>query len=1034
MSFKSVVGLATLFVGLLAPAAGACPTQYAQQGPTRCALKPQEQYLVYLDLGRLYRQQESYRQAEQAFEAARYLGDPVEPLIELGVTQSTRQNPAAAAVYFQEALALLQAQPQLSLIDRLAYEQIQAEDWSGARSALLLSLSQVNSAAKNLQLGQVYQKLAQDQLATAAFGKAHQLYLQTQALAPVALATGLRETQQLRLAESWLRQYLKRGQNTAIETAQFQTELGLILALQQRPDANLYLEQATRQVDILDSGYKLMLASAWREQKNYAVAADIYQRLIDQTPRRFDRVLALADSLFQIEDPRAERFYLIAYDILPGKADDGQLRTLAYGLKDFDPSKSLNSFQQIQSPKIQDWLEQGYLLRALQRDPEALSAFQSASQYLASDTPVTVYQSLAYHLIQLQAYPEALSVLQMQERNSQTPFPHALQLAQVYFALEQPAQARIALAELIQNPPDSADDRLSLAAVLVEQEQSQAALRLLQPFPVKSAARDLLLAEIYRQRQQESQALALLRPLVSQSKGLSLSQQRQLALALLDLEQHQSARALLLNLPDQQTLNPRTAIDYSQDAEWQIALARSYLPDDAQQAQPYLQQAEQILTQQDRPPLRLLKQLGYAYHLSKAYADSRQVYTQVLERSPADRDALTIQAYHWDQSGRFSQALAAYDRVLKLYPQEKEVHFNRGLIYQAMGQRWQALADFRQSAPQASLQCQACKLSQQLFRQQWALNSILDQDLNLQAGTQDLFIGGNYSRFIVSSAQSNLEWNLNNPWDAHQPDLLAELNAGLSRHQELGTDNWFSFNRYQVGTALSMTQYPESGPHRWQIKPSFDYHYAQADPAEIAAVQSGRLKLITNLDPVRQWRLGLGGELAFGQADLFLGAFYNYGAEAKISWFPDLWEFTYLAGLQNYQFLSAADQVRQVYRQLNSLQVVYFGEPFAYRGNFDISPIFGELTDLNLNSLQRVQFHLTDQLALKAEAESHHYLSQEQRFQNVLSLQAAGSWKLPLPWQFPLYLQIGTRWNWFYSGDQTPTPNLFINLRSEDGV
>ena len=92
-----------------------------------------------------------------------------------------------------------------------------------------------------------------------------------------------------------------------------------------------------------------------------------------------------------------------------------------------------------------------------------------------------------------------------------------------------------------------------------------------------------------------------------------------------------------------------------------------------------------------------LLQLAVGFHQSGRLSEARKAYLSVLNKDPANADALNLLGMIADIQGNAADALVYFDRALATAPKLPAVHFNRANVLSALGRVAEADAGYRRA-------------------------------------------------------------------------------------------------------------------------------------------------------------------------------------------------------------------------------------------------------------------------------------------------------------------------------------------------
>ncbi len=964
------------------------------QTPSRAA----EAIAVKLDLARLYRGQDQPERALTVLQEALSLAGSsavlAEIRLELALTLLQLQRRDEAVLELNQAAAL-NLSP--TLLESLAYtERLAGADSAAAGHYRQLITASPERADLWLQLGYTLESGGQPdpEAAREAFLNAWRLYQQRQdfpASLPEDLAYALRRSEAVLAAES------------AFET---------LLANQPRPDylielASLKLAAEPNQAKSLlnrvpTAGLTLdqlrRLGDLWLSLDEPARTASLLEPLLKLQPNdgllRLDYALALNAS----GRDASEAFQQAYLHLQNQKLSPDRLRQLIYGLNLSDNSvEALNLSDQLASQTAltsADWLAQARSLSALGRDTEAVLAYRRAS----SDK--SLLNDVIFGLIELQAWEQALDLLKTRSD----------------------AQALALQLDIQLNR-----EELSAAQELLKQLQKQ--LPSDHPLPA------LYTAELKLRQTPAPDHLKAARPDALQAfvrySELTLNQQRRLANLLLNLELLPAARELIM------ALNQTAEADNNALFSDQVLALRLRGKTEPTTVLSRLQQLEK-----QAPAEGLLNLAAAAYEL-KAWPETLRLSQRRLRLQPRDPEALLLSGHASRELGYLGQAESAYRRLIEIKPQSAPARFSLGLVQRAKNQRLEAAESFQAVADDPALGAQAERYQQRMLRERMAINQDLDYSGLLSFSRNDFFLRGSYTSYWLAETRHEIDWRLKpkiqNPGFntglsiSDQPDWLLrlQLDDGLYTGQ---SDTWNNFNRFNARAALDMSWLTGDGinrPLNWFLSPSVAYQHSSVLDGSGVQIPRARVGLRGGVQTWPGIRLTAGGELNLGQADLLMGSFDTGGVQLQLEYFPPDMRVGFTTGLQDYLLYDGVGSLRHVQRWFNTLLLDWENDSLIYRGRLDLSPIKGDLEDINLNFEQSLRWLFQPALSGVVSLEVHKYFTEVQRNQSLASVQAGLSWRLPLAQNLPLYLEARARVNSFFDVAEPLRPGFMVFLRTE---
>ncbi len=817
-------------------------------------------------------------------------------------------------------------------------------------------------------------------------------------------------------------------------------------------------------------------ASVRLQLGDLARASVLYERLRQRFPDNVDYALALGSVRLRQQAPARESF-LQAYTLWqksPAALTPSQRSTLLFGLSESELFAEAEAFfRALDAATNQDLLVAAQLAQRRQNPTLAAARYRRLSTRLQRTPDSALESALLENTVALvRGYPDYLPLLtELAEISKSTAnnTPSRLSI-RVLLAEVDLIQAQRQLL-LSQTPEDyarwqgeivrqltsmeelspSPETRILIAEGWLNlglKESSEKALELLETVPMSPRAQ-LRQAQAHLQAQQPLAASTLYQALYTNSdRGQQLSSTQRLNLArnlsalgqtrraeqLFDLldglseTEQNSTQLRLLQLKNRWRQHPRKS------PRFKNVLQRIKMPEKA--------------TFRD-----VDTHLEYA-HLALELGASKQAfesYTKVLDLHPGERSARRGRALSLQDLQRHARAYTALENLQEWYPTTHENYREASLRLAQIEQHWQHRhsANARTTAllhQKDTVFYRAQRLREDLYEARWDLTPDhplewgYDSRNNVQA--QDLFIGGAYTRYGTAETAHTLRWQQQNPLEVNdpQPDIQHAITLDTERYQELGAPAWFDFQRGSVGWESHWRYESPTGPVSYTLNPRLSYHRAWADRQDVGSVQYGNASLNLGLQWNTHQAFAWENDLRFGEADLFLGSFYNYGSRGIWRWRQSLpgatpqgggtWGWDITAGLENYLILDGNGEEQSIFRQLNQVGWVYETRHVRYRGDVDISPILGDLNDLNFNTSHTLRHHLSPRWSLWHRLEAHHYFEPVQRFQNRVSWQSRVSYEIPTPQRFPLYAELGTGLNLFYSTQVTNIPLFYLGLRT----
>jgi Tfp pilus assembly protein PilF len=875
--------------------------------------------------------------------------------------------------------------------------------------------------------------------------------LETQALARKLSAQVLAENR-LRLADIYL-------QASAASSSTFSGSAA---------DARDLLDRT--RIALISTDLQPLLASVFLRLQQFDAAATVYQKLLQAEPQNPAYLLALANSLVA-QQPSAEgsRIRLLfeqAFDLLNTQdgVADASWRNVGFGLAaQGDIRRAEQAFLKLTNPGSADFLQAAFLAQQRGELPLAQERFRQVLRIL----PV-----LPDHAEALQQRWQAEWALWQSEAQMLTN-------AQAFRAHQNRAGDRwkaVFAQNLLQSTPEGRLLLIESALALDTPEILSQAETLVEISPEPSLA--LRHAELaLRQRPEAAPVLyeQLLQAFLKQRGSLSVAEQADLARGLTAVQKYQGAERVWKELlaDSAEPLVLLEAPEYAIRRQWQLERLHNQwqIPRLTAQRQQQIRDAfVKDITQapDDEPlPLTLLRRAQLALSLGD-YTQARTDFSRVLKSMPGNlvaRQGWALSLQGLQRYGLAHEALKDLQRwSIPQAPLFRDAHLRLAQIEQMWGYRslpeqrarWLMSPDSSDSerAFPDGLAFQAAELQASLHDSRWTSSPPQLNPNTLAAGhdlaytgqlkgrLQDFFIGNAYTRYGILDTSHTLSWIHPQKTDGRlTPALAQQLTVEAERYQILGESDWFSFQRGGVRWQQHWRHESNTGPLHYWFTPALAYRLGLPEPLSIGVNQHGHAQLETGVQLDTHQAFQWDADIKFGQAEVFLGGFYNYGSVLRWRWREPLvspwgdafgvWGVELMTGVQNYLVLDGNGGQQNLFRQLNGIDVVYQTRSWDYIGKFDVSPIYGSLSDINLNTTHVLQQELSADWGLEYRLEAHHYNQPVQRYQNQWRAQAGVVHHFQTPLQQPLSLAFGIGFNHFYSAELMPAPQLYFSLSTE---
>lgn len=777
----------------------------------------------------------------------------------------------------------------------------------------------------------------------------------------------------------------------------------------------------------LDAVSQPLLADVWMSLKRYTEASAIYAQLFAQSPARLDYALAWANSLALAKAPQAATVYGDAFELAQTQENvsDAQWRNLMSGLKaHFAYGQAEQAFLRLHKPLAADWLEAAFLAELLGDEAAMLQRYQAVLDSLpaAATGPEVLQQRISAEWALFLARrrqaqtPAAFHELQetmvqrvLQWRASErfaTP-EGFLSIVRMMMALETPALHPILAQQWQGSPP---------ASWTLEQQRDY---RLLQAEWLVSQGERLSAALHYEALFRQWRSLKETPSEVPWSEAQLLALARGLGV----VGKLQAAELLWQACLTENSTSRET---------WQWTFERLWA-----QAQAYPQWQTRAEVKARFEALPMPTNLSPAARLARAQlaltlqedALARQDFTQVLAHWPGERLARQGLAMSLKSEQRYGLAHQVFTELQQWYAPATLSYRDATLRLAEIERAWQDPSRAVQRAQ--ILRAEAERFLHNVQGEQgWLLTPDLRYLGTARWQQQNLFIGER----AVALGISELAQRLTHPlrFEDHQPPLVSALGLDLSDYQPLGDSPWFSFSRGRLYTTSHWRQEFAEGPlHAW-VTPTLAYQWGVPNPLSIGSNQHGRVQTTAGLQLDARQALLTSGQWAFGQAELYLGSFYNYGGDVgwrwREVWMPTqgMWGVDVVTGLDNYLVLDGSNQTQDLFRQRNGLRLVYQDPRLDYQGGIDIDPIYGTLNDLHLGTQHRLAYRFDSDWQGFVRAQWHRYEQPLQALQNQWRAGVGVRYDWPTPETWPLHVELGFDWVHFYQSEQGPTPQFLL--------
>lgn len=997
----TVSGLSFSYQPLLA-----CAEPFAE--PRQCCT-PLEKIQTHLSRYTLYISQDAERLARQALFDAQVLLELHDPQM-----QNTR------ALWEQVAAAHAQLS-QFSQAEKL-YTRLYAKE---ARFAYVLPLADLALAQQHPAAARQWLLLAEQGYSATSF--------------PPRLPYALWSAGLLSQAEPRF-QYLFSEQGVSLRKAQDPVlldtwRLAYAALLLSRADTASRAERSARaeaQLNAISQWSTVpqaLLADVWMDLERYERAAPLFQALYQASPERLDYGLAWANVLTLMNDPLAKTLYPAIFQQAQQKTGvtDTTWRALMSGLKasQADAQAEL-AFLRIQDKRSQDWLEGAFLAELRGDDATMRLRYQRVLETLpegseANDARMLqrVQAEWALFLAGRRQTETGRDFLQLQQEMAQRlqewqpllwgTIEGRLLWSRLALALDTPTLRETlagAIPEMQRATDLNPEQKRELAL-------NQALLSLRQDHLLAAA---LDYEQLYQRWQQtpEPWPTAFM---LSLARGLGEVGKLQAAEQLWSaLQQQPEAR-----YQAEAWAFERLLIQAKAYPQWRVR--------DAVKARMAAQDRSQSLS-----PNTQLMRAQLALQLMD-YTQARQDFEAVLKRWPGERLALQGLALSLKGQQRYAQAHERFTALQTWFLPEDAPYDDTALRLAEIERAWQDPVQALQRLERLSAKKpEAALLAESIAQTQWidTETGFVYQGL---AGwqQQDLFIGERYVSLGVTHLSQKLGHRLPvTSARSHQPPFQQELGLDLTHYQPLGASSWFPFLRGKAYTRSLWRREFEEGPlHAW-LSPTLAYQWGLPDPLSIGSNQHGRMQLEAGLQMDPRQALIASGTLAVGEAELFLGSFYNYGGDLRWRWreawhsTQGVWGVDAVTGLDNYLVLDGDNQTQDLFRQRNAVNLVYHDQIFDYQGRLELAPIYGTLADLYLGTQQRLDYRFSADWTGVLRAEWHHYQQPVQRLQNRWQAGVGVRYALPSLGMGPLSLGVTLEMLHFYQSDQPPVPQLSI--------
>ena len=1017
----------------------------AQAAVRALCCTPLEQINTHLELLTLYLKQGDTAAAQQALFNA-------QTLLQLHFPTVASQ-PAHWAQVASAHSALAQFEPAFAIYERLYRAR--------------------PDASYALRLGQLALQLDQGELASHWLTVAHRLF-PADAFPPV-LALNLWESKRypaaaLRL-EALQTNPVLRDALSASAQADNRLRLADIYLRQDTPTKARALLLRTP-LDLVSPGLKPVLASVYMRLARFDEAATLYEELLRAAPQHPSYLLALANALSQqtpqADSQRIQALFRQGFDLsvvpsdstndtLNERKDDDFWRSLFFGLSRYGEfRRAEQAFLRLTQPTVTDVLQAAFLAQRRGQTQLAQARFRQVVQRL----PLRPGTAQALR----QRWQAEWALLQDVGQSLQDPTAfrqHQAEASRRWQAvfgqslLQSTAEGRLLLIEsaLALGTPgvlSQAETLLNMPADDWDNEASSA-----------SATWQLRQAEL-ELRQRPAAAPVRFEQLFQRLRPLSAAERADLARGLTAVQKNRAAEQVwesLLDAPE--TLQPQ---DPQSIVQWQLERLHNRLqsvPLDQAKVQAVRQSLTEHMQQwpEEAATLTLLRRAQLAFSL-RDYALARADFSQVLAIWPGNLTARQGLALSLLGLQRYRLAHEAFLVLQDWCPPEGELYRDASLrlaqIEQIWGyralplQRAELLQQSQQFPSTDAIALAAQQLQVELFSKQWPTPLGYMPHMpytplytgELSGGFQDFFIGNTYTRYGLFNTGHTLSWihPQETPPGALTPALQQQLTLEATRYQRLGESDAFSFQRGGLRWAQHWRHESPTGPLHYWWKPAVAYRWGIPEPFTIGVNQHGHAELETGVQLDRHQALQWEGDLKFGQAELFLGSFYNYGSAFRWRWSESLidpwgheagvWGAALVVGVQNYLVLDGSGTQQNLFRQINGIDMRYEDSAWEYTGHFDVSPIYGTLSDINFNTRHALKQELNAEWALEYQIEAHHYQQPIQRFQNQWRAQGGMVYHFQMPLQNPLSLAVGIGLNHFYSTGFVPAPQIYFSLRT----
>lgn len=920
----------------------------------------------------------------------------------------------------------------------------------------------VERAGLLLNLGQL--ALQQDQKQRAQFWlrQTLQTYQARDVIPPPVLAYHLWAADQKDLAYDVLMQVQKTGETGVASLNRIWPEdpvvlqswylafADLLLSQGQAESARVWLDQASVLTPEISTSPNVSLwASLLLRLKEPGAAAELYAQMLAREPENPDYALALAESrLQQGRVDLAAEAYRQAHMNYRGnkvrqasKATDAAWRALLFGLKSTGQMPlAEDAFQRIHSPTAEDLLQGAYLAVERGDDSLARQRFQQVLAQLDLEAAASGQQSPEAKVVEWSAM---FALEQRRLKASQTPDVYRQREADL-------TQKLAALVSVLEATPAGRTLLLNSAMGLGTDASLDIAERVLQEPPPPGEALTWLshAADLALRRQARLQAALLYEQLYEQWYGqlssqalddrLPRAQWAGIARGLSAVGKTQAADVLwqeILKKPSPQQLQ-------FQWESLQNQVRQAQQKHDTKRLKRLRQDvADQSLSEEIPVPARLAH--GQLALMLDDFEASEASFQAVLKAEPGTLLARQGLALSWEAQGRRPQAHKALTDLADWLAPTDPVARDARLRLARIEVDWkkQALAArrlARLSRGHDGVAWQAREAQQDLFSTYFPLFEKGDYHGFFGGRQQDLFIGDQYRRYGVLETEHRVQW-VSPHENAHRPPLIHEFSVFAERYQVLEGANGFAFQRGGLKWQQYWRHEFEQGPLFAWVTPALAYRWGLPEPLSIGINQHGHGQLQLGLQLTPQQRVRWDSDLKFGQAELYLGSFHNYGTTLRWQWrdglalAEGLWGVDLLTGIDNYLVLDGNGEPQGLFRQRNGIEMVYQDAQrnIDYTGRFELNPIFGSLSDTHMNTAHAFTQGLDPDWDLTYSLEAHHYGLPLQRYQNYWRAQMGVAYHLPTPLAQPLSLHIGVGLIHFYQTDQPPAPQFFVNVLSQ---